>query len=604
MGLLEDSIVKKLLLAVFALVLFTLLILDGRLREVNVAAVFEEEMQTYSLYSDGRGSSPSILWDGAKFTLKRNVEGTIILMNDSIIFDGAGFTLRGDRDSIGIAAYDKTAVTIKNVKVENYQIGILLGHYSPDVFLWYDPNPNRPTNCTISNCNVSNNSKGIIISGGIKCRIIGNQVTNNENGIVFFGTENIFRNNEMENDTISFRDLTYEKSDVDSSNTINGKPIYYLINQQNMNIPKDASLIHLEGCKNISISNLEIKRSYKAISMFNSSNCKIYGNTLTNNEVGIHLRNSANNSIIYNKLLNNTGDAIELYDSENSTVANNLIQSNGCGIDSGGYTLACSRNSIFSFNKIIQNSGSGIQSLTQCIITGNYIAGNGHGIYFWDISNSIISKNTLMQNQNNGLTFRIGSNASINGNNISKNMVGIEMGMEELSECTITENNIVQNTNFAIGITGDAKNCHFYLNNFIDNNNGSVQVSIKGRFVWKGDEGYDENSKVFPQYVASYNKWDNGSMGNFWSDNNSSTNGTIYKIADRNIDNHPLLTPTEFSALELPSTEVPQELSDLTQSQETEPTSFPIMIVAAVALIIVLAVAAGLLFYNKKHKAK
>ena len=85
---------------------------------------------------------------------------------------------------------------------------------------------------------------------------------------------------------------------------------------------------------------------------------------------------------------------------------------------------------------------------------------------------------------------------------------------------------------------------------------------------------------------------------------NSSTNGTIYKIADRNIDNHPLLTPTEFSALELPSTEVPQELSDLTQSQETEPTSFPIMIVAAVALIIVLAVAAGLLFYNKKHKAK
>ena len=143
----------------------------------------------------------------------------------------------------------------------------------------------------------------------------------------------------MKNNTINFEDNTYEKSDVDSSNTINGKPIYYLINQQNTTVPADASMVHLEGCSNIMVPNLDIKYTQTAISLFNSSNCKIYGNTLTDNEIGISLRNSTNNSIIGNKLLNNTDDAIEQYDSENTTITNNLIKTNGGGIDSSGYKV-------------------------------------------------------------------------------------------------------------------------------------------------------------------------------------------------------------------------------------------------------------------------
>ena len=117
------------------------------------------------------------------------------------------------------------------------------------------------------------------------------------------------------------------------------------------------------------------------------------------------------------------------------------------------------------------------------------------------------------------------------------------MGVGELSRCTTTENNLAQNTNFAIITYSDIKDSSFYLNNFIDNNNGSVQVSIKGRFVWKGDEGYNETSNVFPQYAASYNAWDNSSVGNFWSDNNSTAEGVAYKIADRNLDHYPILSP-------------------------------------------------------------
>jgi Na+(H+)/acetate symporter ActP len=57
-----------------------------------------------------------------------------------------------------------------------------------------------------------------------------------------------------------------------------------------------------------------------------------------------------------------------------------------------------------------------------------------------------------------------------------------------------------------------------------------------------------------------------------------------------------------FSAFELPSIEVPQELSGATQNQETKSESFQTILVTAVALSVVLAMAAGLLVYHKKHK--
>ncbi len=584
---------KKLLLVIFALLLFASTIYaESNLPKVNAADVSQETLKNYQLYSDGRGSDPSIKWNGAKFTLTEDVKGTITLMDDGIVFDGAGFTVKGQEDSNGIMAYDKTAVIIKDVNVQNFKTGILLGHYSPDAFLWIDPNPNRPTNCTITDCHISNSTTGILISGGVKCRILGNQIVNNEKGIDFFGSENIFRNNQMKSNHLDFVDSVQRKNDIDSSNTINGKPIYYLFNQQNTKVPADASIVHLEDCNNIIISNMEIKHAYRAISLFNSSNCKIYGNTLIANDIGIALRNSNNNLIVGNELANNTNDAIEQIDSENTTIAHNLIKANGSGIDSGGYSATCSRNAVISSNQIIANHASGIQAGPECTITGNYIEGNDqHGIYFWSISNSIISKNSIRQNGNCGVCFRIGSNASIIGNDISKNKVGMEMGevMSDLSQCTITENNFAQNTNLAITIYGNVKDNHFYLNNFMDNNNGSLQVSIKATVVRAGDEGYNPS---FPQWATYYNAWDNGSVGNFWSDNNSTADGAVYRIADRNMDQHPLIAPMQINALELPSIKVPQEF---------EAASFQTIFVLAIVLPVI---AIGILFIYKKSKKR
>ncbi len=599
--LLEDRIVKRLLVIFVALALFTSTVWSTSITpEANAEAT---PLQNYKLYSDGGGSTPSIHWDGAKFTLTENIEGTISIESDGVVFDGAGFTVKGKGDSTGIVLYDKNNVTINNVKVENFQIGILLGHYIPNAFLWSDPNPNRPTNCTVRDCQVSNNTSGVSIAGGRNCRIIGNQAKNNTKGITFYGSENLFRNNQMANNGINFEDMAIEKSDVDSSNTINGKPIYYIINQQNLTVPANAALVHLENSSNIIIRNLELKYTYKAISLLNSNNCKIYQNTITDGEIGISLRNSANNSIIGNKSLNNSDSAIEQHDSENTKITNNLVMANGGGIDSVGYG-ANSGNADVSSNQIINNSGCGIQAGPRCTITNNYVFGNQRGIFAYDYSDLVISNNNVTENELSGMSFLTGKNAFISGNVISKNGVGIMLGNP--SQNTIVENSIIENGLEGIQIDGYATDNHIYNNNFVANNNGSNQVSIKGVWVYKGDNGYDESSSEFPQFIAGYaNKWDNGTVGNYWSDYSITADGALYKIDDNNQDDHPLLTPMKFGALEMPSIETPLGLlPEATQTQETRPENFHnALILAIVAVVTAVAVGVGL-YYRKRLRRK
>ncbi len=121
-------VVKRLLLTILIAILLisTSILCNNGILETTATTSF----LNYELYSNGGGSTSSIHWDGAKFTLTTDLEGTITLMSDDIVLDGADHTVTGKGDAIGIAVYDKTNVEIRNVKT-----GILLGHYSPDAFL-------------------------------------------------------------------------------------------------------------------------------------------------------------------------------------------------------------------------------------------------------------------------------------------------------------------------------------------------------------------------------------------------------------------------------------------------------------------------------------
>ena len=187
-------------------------------------------------------------------------------------------------------------VTIKNLKIKDFVSGITL-----------KGSGNVVTGCTITNC-----STGIGLNEATGNTISDNKFFNNKAGIQLHNSlNNQFRNNKLENGSIS-TGLDGNFNDIDPSNTIDGKPIYYLVNQKNLVIsPSDypeIGYLALVNCTGITVTDLKIS-GYPA------------------NGNGIILRYTTNSMITHNSLTN-LWSGIYIYDSYNNTITENYIGNN------------------------------------------------------------------------------------------------------------------------------------------------------------------------------------------------------------------------------------------------------------------------------------
>jgi hypothetical protein len=141
----------------------------------------------------------------------------------------------------------------------------------------------------------------------------------------------------------------------------------------------------------------------------------------------------------------------------------------------------------------------------------------------------IIAKNVLLsgftiQNCPNGDGVTVyGENATIIENNIRNNTVGIRLLAKD---CKIARNNVYRNLQ-GVWMESDVENCVFYFNNFFNN---TLHV-------------YHQSP------CQGLNSWDNGFVGNFWSnytgmDMNEDGLGDVpYVINENNVDHYPLMNP-------------------------------------------------------------
>ena len=212
----------------------------------------------------------------------------------------------------------------------------------------------------------SNNNKiltNILNSGiwldGVNNNISGNMMDKCGLGIYPGNTENFYSQN------------------IDTTNLINGKPLYYYINEEYLepNNFTNAGQIILVSCKNSLIVNLNVSYSDTGISLINSNNNTIRGNTVNNNHRdGLYLFGGGNNNISNNIVSYNNEYGILLeYSSDNIFLENNVSYNNYHGFDC--YRL---ENSFISGNDINHNKNYGIYFIN-CInntITGNSLIGN------------------------------------------------------------------------------------------------------------------------------------------------------------------------------------------------------------------------------------
>ena len=528
---------------------------------------------------------------GNVYTLTGNIYRTIVVLRDRIVLDGAGYTLRGSGIGVGVFLQERNDVTIKNMKISNFDYGIKFTWLS---YGW----PTAPRSNKVSGNTITNNTYGIAFydfSAGSE--VSDNYIADNTYGVV--STSNaVFRNNQFRNNDGAISESSYAVNDIDTSNTVNGKPVYYWVGQHDRTVPSDAGWVVLKNCSGITVQGLSLEGNGAGVLLCHTNGSTVSGNVVANNLNGITLQGSSNNVISDNLVASNDEYGIYLDGvSRDNNISDNRIEANGKdGVSV--YAIGSSKGNLVSQNQISNNQGNGISV---------------NGAQEWKIVGNNITLNT-----GSGICFVYGSS----GNSVSENYIagnGLGIQLSDAVENTITENTIIENNGWAIRLNGSQGNNVIHHNNFIDNHvKEGLQVSMPATWSFYALSPDDfanysapktpPPSKDLTLGAANPNVWDDGREGNYWSDygtrypnasevGNTGVGNTPYFINENNIDRHPLLAPCEISNGDLPST------SSSPQESESEQEPFPTTLIAATTVIVAIAVVgAALLVYFAKVK--
>ncbi|MCK4424732.1 right-handed parallel beta-helix repeat-containing protein, partial [Candidatus Bathyarchaeota archaeon] len=344
-------------------------------------------------------------------------------------------------------------------------------------------------------------SGALSLLGVTSSAIIGNTIKNNDEGIDLGRCSgNTLRNNIMTANTLNFgvnpyvSKFSYFVNDIDASNTVNGKPMIWWINQHNKQVPLNAGYVAVVNSTNISIKNLNVSNNRQGILIVSSNNTMISGNTISTVAYGI---------AIYQSYKQIPGP---IHDSINSTVFNNTVTASGAGI-----LLRSGWNHTVSFNSLSNNlAGIVVRGgAFQTMILGNTVMNSTypgpynvpHESWWWEIT-------------------AYGSTGII-----------IESPLNTICENTVAYNDI----GMAVGLVTMIGNNAIYHNNFVDN---------LYQQLWTGPSNILDNG--YP------------SGGNYWSDHVTvddccginqdelGSDGIVdepYIIDANNRDNYPLVEP-------------------------------------------------------------
>ncbi|MBN1802992.1 MAG: right-handed parallel beta-helix repeat-containing protein [Candidatus Lokiarchaeota archaeon] len=380
----------------------------------------------------------------------------------------------------------------------------------------------------------------------------------------------------------------YTSNQIDTTNTVNDKRLYYFVNQDGLDINAimDPGQIFLYNCSNSNISNVNVSDCSIGIVLILSNNITIATTTSSNNKIhGIYLRDSYNCTLIGNIVNFNGQDGINLY-SYSVEITGNIINYNsddGIEANFGGYM---NKHNIDK-NEINHNGDNGIYILQswRANITGNTIEYNNNDgiLLFYTCEEFVISNNSLSYNYGNGFnSYDMGFDNYLLKNKIVSNQKN-GIYLQFAFGYNITENEI--HSNLQGGIFTYSWNCTIWNNSIIDNGINAI------------DNGTN-------------NYWDNGSMGNYWDDysgqdnNNDGIGDTPYYISGSALsqDNFPIYRIIPDNDDHVPDDYVPDN-EDSVQDEDGDDDDSPgenllenntiIFIVSGIAIGSVFATAFG-----------
>ncbi|MBN2598997.1 MAG: right-handed parallel beta-helix repeat-containing protein [Candidatus Thermoplasmatota archaeon] len=309
-----------------------------------------------------------------------NFEGMAIVGTSHCLIENCRFQ---NNDGHGLLCVSSWGNTVKNCTFRN---GFFTGIYLYSSF--YN---------IIEHCTSSDSSAGVRLEYSPYNTIQEQMVEQCRIGILFlFSHGNTLKANRMSHCGLKVDgyDLSDYLNEVDSSNTVNGKPVYYCINETNWTAPLDAGEVLLMNCTNCTVSHLTINHTSVAIELAYSSGNLISENILSSNtDAAIDLDCAENNNnIIKENIIRENSYGIDVDSSQGTIIQGNLLLDTGTGV-----SFDTSQGSIISGNTIqdclygMYFAGSPLNTLTENILLNS----SGFGLYFLSSPQNVLRSNAM-----------------------------------------------------------------------------------------------------------------------------------------------------------------------------------------------------------------
>jgi parallel beta-helix repeat protein len=354
---------------------------------------------------------------------------------------------------------------------------------------------------------------------------------NQEDGIHLQSSRNnTFKNNKLTENGFSiagFSSNDWDSHIIESSNTVNGKTVYYKENEPGGSIPAGAGQVILTNCSNIYVENQIINDTSEGIILGYTSHCIIRNNKVTSNSRhGISLWKSNNNVLDNNEVTSNHDIGISCIDSSSNVITENRISNNKHGVVLRSARNHKVRNNTFNDNglfisgnlfdfwrventdKLLDEQGKVLWAYSKAYWNSHTIEEtntvNGKPIVYWKNR----AEGTIPPEAGQVILGNC-SNIIIDGQNLSDVTVGIELGF---SSNNIVTNNIAS-SNVWQGIYLESSSHNTVDNNtFSENNRNGILLDYS-----------TYNSISFNKMILNA---DNGAFL-YFSDNNTILNNSV-----------------------------------------------------------------------------
>ncbi len=262
-------------------------------------------------------------------------------------------------------------------------------------------------NVTVSNLTVRNGNRGLCLECSNRNVIVGNTIQNCSEGLILlYSGSNFIAKNSMNGNEHNFCvDGDFRKylplhfmQDLDSSNTVDGKPIYYWVNQHDKQVPSDAGFVAVINSINITVKDLELRMNSQGMLFAYTSNSVVDNVYASNNSWGMLLVGSSDN-MIQNNTVSNNDCGIQLHESFNNEINNNVVAAN----KNEGIKLTYSDKNLLSGNIASSNHNQAI-SLEYSFenkISNNTVYDNREGLSITWSGHCVLRDNNLTRNDHN-----------------------------------------------------------------------------------------------------------------------------------------------------------------------------------------------------------